>query len=185
MDDEKIIALYWQRDESAITATDTKYGALLRTLSSGIVASREDAEECVNDTYLAAWNAIPPQRPHRFGAYICAVVRNISVSRVRQSCLKRRGGGEYTAALDELDECIPSDADPARRAELRELAVAVDTFLSALSPDERKIFMCRYWLVASTARTAEIVGCSEAKVKTSLHRTRKKLKKHLEEEGLV
>ena len=167
MEDESIIALYWQRDSRAISETDGKYGALCRSISRGIVRSHEDAEECVNDTYLAAWNAIPPQRPRRLGAYICAVVRNISVSRVRQSCLKRRGGGEYTAALDELDECIPSDADP------------------ALSPDERKIFMCRYWLVASTARTAEIVGCSEAKVKTSLHRTRKKLKKHLEEEGLV
>ena len=98
MEDESIIALYWQRDSRAISETDGKYGALCRSISRGIVRSREDAEECVNDTYLAAWNAIPPQRPRRFGAYICAVVRNISVSRVRQSCLKRRGGGIHGGA---------------------------------------------------------------------------------------
>ena len=116
MEDESIIALYWQRDSRAISETDGKYGALCRSISRGIVRSREDAEECVNDTYLAAWNAIPPQRPRRFGAYICAVVRNISVSRVRQSCLKRRGGGEYTTALDELDECRPRAPRGAARA---------------------------------------------------------------------
>lgn len=119
MDDESIIALYWQRDQRAITETDTKYGALCRTVASGILRDREDTEECVSDAYLAAWNAIPPRRPQRFRAYICTVVRNISVSRVREKCLKRRGGGEYPAALDELDECTAgSGSDPApRRAE--------------------------------------------------------------------
>ena len=186
MDDESIIALYWQRDQRAITETDTKYGALCRTVASGILRDREDTEECVSDAYLAAWNAIPPHTPQRFRAYICTVVRNISVSRVREKCLKRRGGGEYPAALDELDECTAgSGSDPARRVELRELASSIDAFLSGLSPDERKIFMCRYWLVASVAKTAALTGCSEAKVKTSLHRTRKKLQKHLEKEGLL
>lgn len=114
MDDESIIALYWQRDQRAITETDTKYGALCRTVASGILRDREDTEECVSDAYLAAWNAIPPRRPQRFRAYICTVVRNISVSRVREKCLKRRGGGEYPAALDELDECTAgSGSDPA------------------------------------------------------------------------
>ena len=108
MDDEKIIALYWQRDESAITATDTKYGALLRTLSSGIVASREDAEECVNDTYMALWGAMPPKWPERLRAYAAATARNISLRRYRDGRTLRRGAGEVPLALDELGDSVPS-----------------------------------------------------------------------------
>lgn len=105
MEDEKIIALYWQRDQSAIDETDRKYGVQLRGLSYGILSDREDAEECVSDTYMAVWNSLPPQRPKRLRAYAAAIVRNLSLRRVRDRYSKKRGGGEVALALEELEDC--------------------------------------------------------------------------------
>ena len=185
MDDEKIIALYWQRNESAITATDTKYGALLRTLSSGIVASREDVEECVNDTYMALWGAMPPKWPERLRAYAAATARNISLRRYRDGRTLRRGAGEVPLALDELGDSVPSGFSVEDAYDCAHLAEETDLFLERLGADERRIFMSRYWLLCPVADIAARSGFTEAKVKTTLHRTRQKLKKHLEKEGLL
>lgn len=185
MEDERIVELYWQRDQRAIEATERKYGAQCRRLSYSIVANREDAEECVADAYLSLWNSIPPKRPAHLAAYTSSIVRNISVSRVRAKCSLRHGGGEFDAALDELSECLADSSSVERDYEAQELAAAINSFLHTLSPDDRNIFMCRYWLVAPTAEVARRMGCSHAKVKTSLYRSRQKLNRYLVKEGLL
>ena len=185
MDDERIIELYWQREEAAVSATDDKYGALLRTLSQGIVSSREDAEECVNDTYLAVWNAIPPQRPVNFCAYICRVTRNLSLDRVRRALARKRGGGEAALVLEEIAPFVASRASVERDYEAKELVAAVNAFLRTLSADDRVIFTARYWLMLPTAEIARRLGAKESRVTTSLHRSRKKLKRYLQEEELI
>ena len=122
MEDEKIIALYWQRDQSAIDETDRKYGVQLRGLSYGILSDREDAEECVSDTYMAVWNSLPPQRPKRLRAYAAAIVRNLSLRRVRDRYSKKRGGGEVALVLEELEDCLCSQTSVEREYEQKELA---------------------------------------------------------------
>lgn len=149
MDDERIIELYWQRDEAAVSATDDKYGALLRTLSQGIVSSREDAEECVNDTYLALWNAMPPNRPARLRAYAAGTARNISLRRYRDGRTRRRGAGEVPLALDELGDAVPAGFSVEDAYACSRLVEEIDRFLAALGAEERRIFMCRYWLLCS------------------------------------
>lgn len=185
MEDEKIIGLYFARDERAIPCTDEKYGKRCRALAVNILNSREDGEECVNDTYLAAWRAIPPLWPEHLGAYILGITRKLSLMCLRRRCADRRGGGEYALCYEELGESIPGTADPAQCLETKELAREIQRFLEGLSMDDRRIFMCRYWLIAPVANIAQSLGCSESRVKSSLHRSRMKLKKHLEKEGLL
>lgn len=177
MEDEKIIALYWQRDQSAIDETDRKYGVQLRGLSYGILSDREDAEECVSDTYMAVWNSLPPQRPKQLRAYAAAIVRN------RYS--KKRGGGGVALVLEELEDCLCSQTSVEREYEQKELAGKIEEFLRTLSADDRRIFMCRYWGFAPVAEIAQKLGCPQSKVKSSLHRTRGKLQKYLTKEGLI
>lgn len=185
MEDEKIIELFFQRSEDAIPQTDLKYGSRCRAVAYNILESREDSEECVNDTYLAAWNAIPPTHPLHLGAYLAGIARKLSLSMLRYRCADRRGRGEYALSYDELEDCIGHSGQPADELELQELAEEIQCFLSTLSPDDRNIFMCRYWLIASVAQIAESSGFSESKIKSSLHRSREKLKKHLIKEGLL
>ena len=185
MQDEKIIALYWQRDQSAIDETDKKYGVQLRGLSYGILSDREDAEECVSDTYMAVWNSLPPQRPKRLRAYAAAIVRNLSLRRVRDRYSKKRGGGEVALALEELEDCLCSQTNVECEYEQKELAGKIEEFLRTFSADDRRIFMCRYWGFAPVAEIAQKLGCPQSKVKSSLHRTRGKLQKYLTKEGLI
>lgn len=185
MEDEKIIELYFQRSEEAIPRTAEKYGSRCLAVAYSILANSEDSEECVNDTYLAAWNAIPPAHPLHFGAYLVGIVRKLSLSMLRYRCADRRGRGEYALSFDELEECISRGGQPADEVELRELAEEIQQFLYTLSPDDRKIFMCRYWLIASVAQIAQSSGFSESKIKSSLFRSREKLRRHLVKEGLL
>lgn len=185
MQDEKIIALYWQRDQSAIDETDKKYGVQLRGLSYGILSDREDAEECVSDTYMAVWNSLPPQRPKRLRAYAAAIVRNLSLRRVRDRYSKKRGGGEVALALDELDECTASAYSLEREVENRELAAALNRFLAQLPETERALFVSRYWFLAPVAELSKKFGFSESKTASMLHRTRGRLRRFLIEEGLA
>ena len=186
MDDERIIELYWQRDEAAVSATDDKYGALLRTLSQGIVSSREDAEECVNDTYLAAWNGMPTDRPAYLGAYLSRIVRNISISRFRKNSAERRGGGMVAELTDELCRCIPDAAgDVFAEYDSGRLRDVLNRFVGSLDAEKRAIFLRRYFFSDSISGIAERVGISEAKVKTTLFRLRAALKKMLGEEGFM
>ncbi len=185
MEDERIIDLYWERSQDAIAQTDKKYGGLCKKISFNILSSREDSEECVSDTYLAVWNRLPPQRPTRFQTFIAAIVRNISITRVRERYAKKNGGGEYAVALDELSDCLSSDYSIEQEYELKEIARSIDQFLYTLSADDRIIFICRYWLFTPVAEIAARKSYSQSKVLTSLFRTRQKLQLYLIKEGLV
>lgn len=184
MEDGQILDLYWARSESAIAETAAKYGGYCYTIAIHILTNNEDAEESVNDTYLAAWNAIPPRRPNLFAAFLGKITRHLSIDRWRSRTAYKRGGGEMVLALEELDGCVGGEtAEDA--FDRRELGRSVNRFLDTLDEPERSVFLCRYWYLDSVAETAERFGFSESKVKSMLMRTRGKLKTHLEKEGLV
>ena len=185
MEDGKIIELFYLRDQAAIAETDKKYGQCCRGVSYNILSNREDTEECVNDTYLAAWNNIPPEYPVYYCSYLVSIARRISLSILRTRYADRRGGGEYALCFDELSECVSDASDPQGEAEAKELAAAIDRHLKKLSPSDRSIFVSRYWLMESVADIAGATGYSISRVKSSLHRSREKLKKQLRKEGLI
>ncbi len=183
--DEEILALYFRRDEAAITQTEKKYGAYCRQIASRCLPGAEDCEECVSDVWFRAWNAIPPQRPENFQLYLGAIVRNLAFSRWRKRYAQKRGGAAVELALDELAECIPAPGVPEEIVEARELGEAVDRFLAGLPVRERRIFLWRYYFTASAAEIAARYGLKEAHVAVLLSRTRKKLRTFLEKEGYV
>lgn len=185
MDDKEIISLYFQRDQEAITQTDRKYGGLCKKVSYNILGCAEDVEECVSDTYLAAWDSIPPQVPLFLKAYLLKIVRNFSLMRVREQCAQKRGSGELELALEELGDCFSSPSSVEGAYEQKEVARAVSRFLYTLPETERAMFLCRYWHMASICQIAEGLHCSQSKIKTSLFRTRRKLQDYLQKEGLV
>ena len=185
MEDEEIIELFFRRDETAIVRLGEKYGARCRRIARDVTGNAEDGEECVSDAYLALWRAIPPLRPLHLGAYLVSAVRNAALSRVRARGAARRGGGEYALALDELENAVASPDTPERAVERAELAAAIEGFLPALCRDDRIIFMRRYWLFSPVADIARDLGTTAARVKSSLYRSRKKLREHLEKEGLI
>ena len=170
MNDAGIIDLYWQRSERAIPETENAYGPYCHTVAYNLLRNAEDAEESVNDTWLAAWNAMPPERPNSLKAFLGRITRNISVTRLRRSGSQKRGGGEASLAIDELSECLPGESDPARTAENRELLRSI-------------IFLGRYFYALTAEEIAARLGMKTAAVKTSLYRTRKRLAQKLEEEG--
>ena len=184
MDDEAILNLYCQRSSSALAETEAKYGRLCFSIANNILQSREDAEECVNDTWMKAWNSMPTHRPSILAPYLSKLTRWLSLTRLREKNSLRRGGGELPLVLDELAETLDSGQDTEREMELRELNEALRRMVKALSKDERDVFLCRYWYMASIREIAEKTGFSESKVKTMLHRTRNKLHRQLMEEGL-
>lgn len=185
MDDDRIIDLYWQRDECAIAETDRKYGGLCSSIAYGILANNQDSEECVSDTYLAAWNNIPPQRPKQLKAYLGRIVRNLSLNRARDSKTKKRGGGEVGLIFDELENVIAADNRPEKSYEEKELTQAVDAFLSELPRDDRLIFLYRYWMAQPVAKIAARFCCKPSRINSSLYRSRQKLRKYLIKEGLL
>ena len=185
MDDIEIIDLYWQRSQEAIGQTDIKYGGMCRGISYNILANHEDSEECVSDTYLALWQRMPPERPGRLGAFVAAVVRNISLKRLRYRLRQKRGGGEAVLALEELEAWVASGSDVEKNYEYKELRTAIEGFLRTLSRTERDIFICRYWLFLPVAETAKRMGTGKSRVNTVLFRTRKKLAEHLRREGFI
>ena len=184
MEDRKIVDLYWQRDENAIPETAAKFGGYCRTIAYNILSDAEDAEECLNDTWLRAWNTMPTNRPSRLAPYLGKLSRWISLTRLREKTSLKRGGGETELVLDELAEAVDSGADVEKAVELKELNAALRRFLKNLGETERQVFLARYWFIASIAEIAEKFGFSESKVNSMLHRTRKKLLSYLKEEGL-
>ncbi|MBQ9150912.1 MAG: sigma-70 family RNA polymerase sigma factor [Clostridia bacterium] len=185
MDDQIIIKLYHQRDERAITETQLKYGAYCMEVAYRILENREDSEECVNDVYLKAWNSIPPHKPDTLRGFLAKITRNIALNRIRDNRILRRGGGEMTVALDELGECL-SDGETVSDEYLRkELIEYINRFLRSLPRRDCDLFLCRYYFLYPTSEIAEKHGISEAHVRASLSRTRKKLKAHLEKQGLL
>ena len=183
MEDARIIDLYWQRDESAISETAAKYGKYLHSISYGILRNEEDAEECVSDTYAGAWQAMPPHRPSVLSAFLGKITRRISISLWRKRSAEKRGGGETALALDELEECVSGEGDAESEAERRELREKLNAFLRELPPTERQVFLRRYWFMDPVADIAGRFACSESRIKSMLYRTRKKLRAMLEEEG--
>ena len=185
MDDAKIVQLYWDRDEQAIPATSEKYEGYCMSIAKNILGNKEDAEECVNDTYLHAWNSMPPHRPDLLSAFLGKITRRISLDKWRRSTAEKRGSGEVPLSLSELTDCIPDSKSIDENLQAEELAKLIDAFLRTLHPVERSIFLCRYWYFDTVADIAKQFGFGQSKVKTMLLRTRRKLKTHLEKEGIT
>ena len=185
MDDNKIIELYWNRSEKAISETATKYGGYCYTIAYNILSNSEDSEESVNDTWLAAWNTMPPKRPKLLAAFLGKMTRYISLDRWKNRTAAKRGGGEVPLVLEELEECISGEDSVERECLQKEFAMMMNLFLENLPETERKVFLCRYWYMDSIEDIAERFSFSESKVTSMLHRTRGKLRKMLEQEGIA
>lgn len=182
MEDAKILDLFWARDEEAIRQTDTAYGKKLHMLAKKILNNREDAEESVNDTYLKAWQAIPPHRPNYFYAFLASICRHLAFHRVDWKLAAKRNA-EVVSLTREMELCIP-DTRRDRTLEGKEIGRILDDFLASLPKETRLIFLRRYWHVDTIAQIAARYGITESKVKMQLSRTREKLRMHLEKEGI-
>lgn len=183
MDDARIVDLYWAREERAIIETKAKYERMLSGISFSLLNSREDAEECVNDTYVSAWNRMPDDRPAYLGAYLSKIVRALSIDRFRSLHRKKRGGYENLSL--ELCECVPDDYDIQRDFENGRLRYLLNAFLGEQSEEKRIIFVRRYFYSDPTEEIARRLRISNSKVKTTLFRMRKELKALLETEGML
>lgn len=184
MDDKGIVDLYFARSEDAIRETAAKYGGYCYTISYNILSSREDAQECVNETYLAAWNSIPPQKPAILTAFLGKVSRYISLDRWKSRSRVKRGGGELPLCLEELAECVSGKESIEDAVIRKEVLAGINRFLGTLPETERRVFLCRYWYLAPVAEIADRFGFSQSKVASMLHRTRGKLNDYLQKEGL-
>ena len=182
MTDSQIIELFWERNEAAIAQTDAAYGHRLYMISDKILRSRQDAEESVNDTYMRAWETIPPQKPTFFFAYLAKLCRNFSLQKLQWNTAAKRNG-EVVSLTQEMENCIP-DRSHERKLEGEEIGRMLDRFLDSLSVESRLIFMRRYWYADSIQEIASRYHISQSKVKTQLHRTRNKLQQFLESEGI-
>lgn len=184
MEDSRIIDLYWARSEEALSETARKYGRYCHSIARNILNNDEDAEECVSDAYLRAWNAIPPARPARLQTWLGRIVRNLSLNKREKALAEKRGAGQLPLILDELAECIPDGPDGEALTESILIRDVLDRFLEALPPEARKIFVRRYWYLSSLREISEEYGISEGSAAVSLLRTRMKLKSVLEKEGI-
>lgn len=184
MEDLQIIRLYFKRDESAISETATKYGAFCHGIAFNILSINADADECVNDTYLRAWNSIPPQKPARLGAWLGRVVRNIAFDLWKKNHRQKRYAG-MEQLLDELEDCIPSPATVEHQIEEQELTEVINAWLAALPQNDRILFMRRYWNGETVAMLAQESGMSPAKMAKNMYRLRQNLKSRLEKEGYL
>lgn len=185
MQDTQIINLYWARDEQAIAESQQSYGAYCHSIAFHILYDRDDADECVNDTWLRAWNAIPPKRPGRLSLFFGTITRNLSLDRWKGKHAMKRGNGEMMLALDELAECVPDGRSTEEAVEAAELERLINEFLHTLPERECNIFLRRYWYVEEYSDIAGRYGMNLNTVKTSLFRTRARLKSFLEKEGIV
>lgn len=183
MEDERIVELYWARSESAIRETETKYGSYCGRIARNILGNAEDAQECLNDTWLAAWNAIPPHRPSVLKPFLGAITRRIALTKQRDSLRLKRGGGEAALALEELEDCVPSDESVEEQFEAKELEAAISRFVGSLPDTERRVFILRYWYVEPIDTICLKSGFGRSKVKSMLLRTRKRLGEYLKKEG--
>lgn len=183
MEDSEIIGLYWDRDEDAIQETDRAYGRRLHSLSNRIVENYEDAQECVSDTYMKAWQAIPPQRPNYFYAFLAKICRHLSLGRVDWNNAAKRKA-DLVSLTAELEQCIPGSSLEAK-LEGEELGRLLNDFLQTEPKESRMIFLRRYWYADSVGEIAARYGIGESKVKTRLHRTRGRLRAYLEKEGIA
>ena len=185
MDDNGIIQLYWDRNEQAIGATGEKYGRYCKAIARNILNSEEDAEECVNDTYINAWNAMPTHWPEHLATFLGKITRNLSFNRYKHDRAEKRGGGEMALVLDELTDCV-SDTDQVEQIiDRQELLKAINAFVRSLPTDKKNIFVRRYWYADPVSEIAKEYGMLQGTVSKTLERTRKQLKAYLTERGFV
>lgn len=184
MEDKQIVDLYWARSETAISETQTKYGKYCHYIAQRILESFQDAEECVNDTYVKAWNAMPPHRPERLQTFLGKITRRLALDRYDYNTAQKRNCS-MQLALEELAECIPGGSNEDTRVEEAVLRDAINEFLGNLTKKNRILFVRRYWYLCSVKELAESMGMSESNVKVTLLRTRNRFKEHLENEGIV
>ena len=184
MDDEQIIELFFARSEQALGSLDEKYGQLCRSLSFNIVNDSRDAEECVNDAYLSVWNAIPPNRPNPLLAFLCRIVRNISISRYRSNTAEKRKSN-YAVSMTEIEYSLRDPQIPEDKLNAKILSRAIENYLDAQTQENRVIFLRRYWFADSLRDIALRTGLTEKNVSVRLTRLRRKLKQHLQKEGLM
>ena len=184
MNDLQIIEMYWKRNEQAISVTAEKYGTYCYSIAYGVLHNEEDSKESVNDTYMSAWNSMPPHKPNVLKTFLGKITRRLSIDRLKRKNAEKRGG-EIAEVLDELSECISPSGDPIAEMEKETLDKTINTFVRELKDTEQRVFLCRYWYAKSVKETANLFGFSESKVKVMLMRTRNKLKARLETEGLL
>ncbi len=185
MKDTQIVELYWARNEAAIEQTQAKYGGYLTKVAYNILSDLEDSEECVNDTYLAAWNSMPTNRPNILATYLAKITRQLSIDVFRKRNSLKRYASEYAISLDELGDVLPDGRTPEQDVDANLLRQAINRFLRDLSKEERATFIGRYYFFDPLRTVAEYCGMSETKAKSMLYRTRQKLKEHLKKEGFV
>ena len=183
LSDEKIIEMYWDRDERAISETDRKYGKYLYAIAYNIVHDHPDCEECLNDTYLGTWNKIPPARPTAFQSFLSKIMRNIAIDRFRKNTAQKRVPSEMTVSLGELDECMAYQSDMEEDRMVRELAVMLNDFLAGLPKRRQFVFVCRYYYADSVAKIAEMLGLSEKTIRRDISQMKADLKAFLEKGG--
>ena len=184
MEDSQIIALFFERSEQAIVEISEKYGAAVRKTTANILQDRQDAEECVNDTWLGAWNAIPPQRPNPLAAFVCRIARNLALKKCHSNNAQKRNGCYYLV-LDELAECIPSSVNVEDGFTAKEISAAISRFLDTLEYDDRFAFVRRYWFADSVSDIATMMDQKSHRVSVRLYRTRERLHRYLKKEGLL
>ena len=185
MEDEAIVFLYLQRNESAIRETETKYSRYLTKIAYNILSDMEDSRESVNDTYLAAWNSMPPHRPGVLSTYLGKLTRRISITRFRYRNRDKRRGSEYEISLSELGDCVSGGNTTEEAVNVRLLADAIGIFLRLQSEEARNAFIGRYYFLDPVKEVAAYCGMTESKCKTVLYRTRQALKQYLEKEGFA
>ena len=182
--DEEIIELYWQRNEKAISATDTKYGKYLFTIAYNIIKNRQDCEECLDDTYLGVWNSIPPTRPTVFQIFISKMMRNAAINRFREKTARKRVPSELISSYEELSDCIRSELTPEIMGEMIDIARILNEFLYSLSEDDAFIFVCRYYYSDSIEKIAGMMQLSKQNVYRDLTRMRSALRECFDKEGI-
>lgn len=185
MEDRQIISLYFERDERALKETENSYGHACRAVSLNILHNGADAEECVNDTWIRTWNSIPPQKPKSLKAYVLKIVRNISFDRWEKEHAAKRGGGQFTAVLDELSECVPSSANVEQEVSQKLLSEAISAFLKGRNRRDSSLFVRRYFFAEPVSVIAEQAGIAPNNVTSILYRLRCDLKTYLEKEGFL
>ena len=181
--EDTILNLLHSRDESSIRQMENHYGPYCSRIARNILEDPEDVEEIISDTWLRAWNSIPPAKPDNLKLYLGRITRNLAFDRFRSQARKKRGGGETALVLEELYQCVASDANPEQEFERKQLAQVINRFVKTLPGNEQKVFLCRYWYMDSIRSISQRFGYSESKVKSMLFRTREKLREVLRKEG--
>ena len=184
MDDQEIIARFFARDEEGLTAARARYEPYCAAVARSFLNDPRDQEECLSDTWLRAWNAIPPQRPRSLGAFLAKITRNLAINRLRDGNAQRRGGGQVPLALEELRECVSPEGSPEGELDRQAAEEALNRFLDGLPPLQREVFLRRYWYLDSIEDIARRAGWSKSRVTTTLHRLRVRLRAHLIQEGI-